>query len=304
VRCVATDGHRCLIGTLYRETKDKPGPKWLDAGVIIPADGLAQRLKLIDKEHGDLGLGVRISYGENQPRVEITDGMGVNVFRVTPVDGKFPDYQRVTTANWSGVGVERGDWKPTGFNPGYLKAVGDIAKRLGSESVECFDYAKEDGSEQPVLFTFGKVDNVVLFLMPQRVEQQKVAEATRLLLAPSIKLTIAALRAHETRNVEAAKKLTGAEKEAAIAKAEEFAKRIKAVLDNAGTGQVQAALPAPKPAKVKAAPTAIAKAAQVGGDRLKAVLDKAAPKAKPRVKVSGINGARKPAPTKQQVKRK
>jgi DNA polymerase III beta subunit-like protein len=273
VRAVATDGHRAIICTLYREAKDKPGAKWLGQGIIIPAEGLGNRLKLIAKEHGDMEhLGARISYGENQPRIELADAMGANVFRLTPIDGTFPDYERVTTQNWSGVGVERSDWKPTGFDPAYLKAVGDIAKRLGTESVQCFDYAKEDGSDQPVLFTFGKVDNVVLFLMPTRADP-KMAEAARLMLAPSIKLTIAALRAHETRNKDAAKDLTGEAKEAALAKAEDFAKRIKQVLENAGSGQVQAALPAPKPEKPKKKPTVAEWAKE------KAATDKAAKQA-------------------------
>lgn len=255
VRAVATDGTRCLIANLYREHKDKPGPKWLDAGVVVPADGLAQRLKLIAKAHKDELLGAKIAYGENQPRIEISDGFGVNVFRVTPVENKFPKYEAFTTARWTGVGSDRGDWRPTAFKPAYLKAVTDVAKVLGSDSIECFDYAGDGdpkASQQPVLFTFGKeADGVALFLMPIPASQtaQTMSAGNRMLLAPSIKLTLAALKAHETRNIEAAKKATGAEKAAAQAKAEEFARRIKAVLDNTGSGQVQAALPAPKPPK-------------------------------------------------------
>lgn len=262
VRAVSTDGSRCLIANLYRESKDKPGAKWLDHGLILPADGLAQRLKLIEKEHKDAELmrGVRIAWGENQPRVEIADALGINLFKVQPIDGTFPDYEKVTTASWSGVGVERADWKPTGFNPSYLKAVGDIAKRLGTDSVQCFDYVGINGTDQPVLFTFGKVANVSLFLMPAKADP-KMAEATRLMLAPAIKLTLAALRAHETRNRDAAKDLKGAEKDAALAKADAFAKRIKDVVDNAGSGSMPAALPAPKPPKVTKPKAAVKKAA-------------------------------------------
>src|SRR5262249_29247489 len=159
------------------------------------------------------------------------DDMGINVFRLRPIDGTFPTYENVTTARWTGIEVERGDWKPVGFNPSYLKSVADIAKALDSETVECFDYAGADGKEQPSLFTFGpKAPGVALFLMPVRTEA-KMSEANRMLLAPSIKLTLAALKAHETRNREAAKDLKGPDKEAALAKADDFARRIKAVLD-------------------------------------------------------------------------
>jgi hypothetical protein len=306
VRAVSTDGHRCLIANLYREHANKPGPKWLDRGVIIPADGLSARLKLIDKEHDDQLLGVKIAYGENQPRVEISDGFGVNVFRVTPIDGEFPKYEMVTTARWSGVGTVREDWKPTGFNPQYLKAVADIAKTLDSKDVQFFDYAAPDGKEQPVLVTFGKdADGVALFLMPQQTEA-KLGAGTRMLLAPSIKLTLAALKAHETRNLEAAKKATGAEKETAQAKADDFARRIKEVLESAGAGQVQAALPAPKPkkptkadkvrtwAKDKAATDKAAKQAHKAGvEAARAKAKAAKPKTATTTKAS--NGGKKPA---------
>jgi hypothetical protein len=252
VRLAATDGARCLVANLYREHKDKPGPKWLSEGVIVPADGLAARVKLIDKAQKDLNIGVKIAYGINQPRIEVSDDMGINIFRLMPVNGMFPNYENVTTNRWSGVDVERGDWKPTGFNPTFLKSVADVAKALDSETVECFDYAGADGKSQPILFTFGpKVQGVALFLMPMQV-QSKMGEANRLLLAPSIKLTLAALKAHETRNRDAAKELkAGPEKEAALAKADAFAARIKAVIEGHGTGQVQAALPAPKPPKAE-----------------------------------------------------
>jgi hypothetical protein len=221
----------------------------------------------------------------------------------------------------------REDWKPTGFNPQYLKAVADIAKTLDSKDVQFFDYAAEDGKEQPVLVTFGKdADGVALFLMPQQTEA-KLGAGARMLLAPSIKLTLAALKAHETRNLEAAKKATGAEKAAAQAKADDFARRIKEVLESAGGGQVQAALPAPKPkkptkaekvstwAKEKAATDKAAKQAHKAGVEAARAKAKGKPehnavdgivdamargagaKAKPAAKAKKVtgNGAKKPA---------
>jgi hypothetical protein len=38
VRAVSSDGHRMVVANLFREHADKPGPAWLSAGVIIPAD--------------------------------------------------------------------------------------------------------------------------------------------------------------------------------------------------------------------------------------------------------------------------
>lgn len=247
VRAVSTDGHRMLVTDLYREFADQPGPAWLDAGVIVPAELLKARLAIISKTHGKAAFPAKLSYATNGARVEISDAMGENVFRLKPVDGQFPNYADII-GGWSSEDEARGDWSPIGFDAKYLKSVGDLAAKLGSKSVACFASKRDakTGNEGPVLFTFGGVGGVALFLMPTKTDAQ-VAIQNRDMLAPAIKSSIAALRAHETRNRKAAKKLSGAEKEAAITRADDFKARIEALMVKVGDGTVPAALPAPPP---------------------------------------------------------
>lgn len=245
VRAVATDGHRLMVTNLYREYADQPGPAWLDKGVIIPADGLAARLALIAKSHGKSELPLTVAYADESAKIEITDARGESVFRLAPVDGTFPDYQQIM-AGWSGEEKPRGDWAPTGFDPKYLKSIADIANRLGAKGVECFSTNGKGDDVAPALFTFSGVGGIALFLMPRKVDEQIAAE-TQQLLAPSIRLTLAALKAHETRNRKAAKKLTGQAKDDATTKADEFKARIDELMKRFGTGEVAAALPAPQP---------------------------------------------------------
>lgn len=244
VRAVATDGHRLMVANLYREFADQPGPAWLDAGVIIPADGLAARLALIAKTHGKLDLPLTIAYATDSAKIEISDDKGESVFRLARIDGTFPDYAEIT-GKWTGEGGMTGDWQPTGFDPKYLKSIADIANRLGAKGVECFAPTPQGKDRQgPALFTFSGVGGVAMYLMPRRCDES-VSDETRELLAPSVKLTLAALRAHETRNRKAAKKLSGPAKDDAIAKADDFKARIEALMQRMGSGEITAALPAP-----------------------------------------------------------
>ena len=261
VRAVSTDGHRLLLANLYREASDQPGPSWLKVGVIIPADQLAGRLALIDKSQDHLPKGnrpVSISFALGSKHLEISDAARESVFRVQPIDGSFPDYSKLI-GGFGGAfdDVEVGEFRPTAFEPAYLKSVGDIATRIGAKQVVAYDmpdHAREvtkngkttiERDRSATLFTFGGL-GVGLVVMPMRTADV-MPDADRLLLAPVIKSSIAALKAHETRNRTAAKKLTGQNKAEAIAKADAFKSRILELLARTGSGVVSAALPAPKP---------------------------------------------------------
>jgi len=84
-------------------------------------------------------------------------------------------------------------------------------------------------------------------------------EADRFVLASAIKSSLAALKAHETRNRKAAKTLTGQNKAEALAKADVFKARQADLIARAGNGKVEAALPAPvaPPQKIEAPAMAI-----------------------------------------------
>jgi len=254
IRAVSTDGHRLIVANLYREHADQKGPAWLDIGVIIPADMLAAKLAIIDKAQSHLEKGnrpVEIAFADGASHLEVRDAQGFNVFKVKQIDGAFPDYvQRMGGFGGAFDDSDRGEFQPTAFDPKYLKSVGDIATRLGAKAVLAYgmpdDIAKNGKrSPRPSLFTFGGL-GVALVVMPMRTEPV-MHEADRIVLSSAIKSSVAALRAHETRNRKAAKKLTGDEKVAALAKAESFKARLEALLARAGNGDVVEALPPPAP---------------------------------------------------------
>lgn len=144
---------------------------------------------------------------------------------------------------------ERGEFAPTAFDAKHFKQVSDVASRLDAKQVVAYaSPQRQIGKGLPVpgvtAFTFG--GGVALFLQPKVITDQ-MGEADRILLAPAIKLSVAALKAHETRNRKAAKKLTGPAKAAALSKADEFKARLEQLVNRAGDGKVAAALPAPLP---------------------------------------------------------
>lgn len=254
IRAVSTDGHRLIVANLYREHADQKGPAWLDTGVIIPADMLAAKLAIIDKAQGHLDKGnrpVEIAFADHAQHLEVRDPLGFNVFKVKPIDGTFPDYGQLI-GGFGGAfdDVDRGEFQPTAFDPKYLKSVGEIATRLGAKAVLSYtmpDDVAKDGKRtpSPTLFTFGGL-GVALVVMPMKADAP-MPDADRFVISSAIKSSVAALRAHETRNRKAAKKLTGDEKVAAIAKADSFKARLEALLARAGNGDVVEALPAPPP---------------------------------------------------------
>ncbi|HTE37504.1 MAG TPA: hypothetical protein VK630_13260 [Reyranella sp.] len=262
VRAVSTDGHRLLMANLYREAADQPGPAWLSLGVIICADQLAARLSLIEKTQGaEKGQAVvTIAFAKGAKHLEISDHSRASVFRDQPVDGTFPDYERLV-GSFGGTfdDGDVGEFKPTAFNPSFLKTVGEVAAKLGSEAVSAYAMpdrvietpakdgkpAKVERLKSPTMFTFGGI-GVAMIVMPHN-GVAPMNEADRAILAPAIKSSLAALKAHETRNRVAAGKLTGPAKVAALAKADEFKAKMAALVERAGTGTVAKALDAPKP---------------------------------------------------------
>ena len=131
-------------------------------------------------------------------------------FRLSVVDGTFPDYQALMGSMTGGVtdtaDIPRSDFEPVSFNGRYLKAVGDLAKILAGKG------SKDDGlmavsvfaqeASGPALMTFASTPGALLVLMPMRAANTHAE--TVALMAPAIRGTVAALRAHKTRNEEAA----------------------------------------------------------------------------------------------------
>ncbi len=297
LRCVSTDGHRMLV--ISRELP-KAVPQWLRDGVIVSNGSLKERLALM----------ARVSYEQATPfddrmvvvsksgdDLKLTDPGGECVFRVKIVDGTFPDYERVmaklTDAIFTGglspngeevpgedVPAETiqmvGGPVPIAFRSQYVKSVADVARLLGSEHVSLRTSSPNNGA----LFTFPESDGAVLYVMPAKDIPLKLAGGNSAILTMPLKRSLAALKAHATRNKKWANESTNpVEKAEFETKAADFEGRIVTLI---GQAPVLKALPGPK--KEKAA----------NGAR-KAKSSKDRPKAKPPAKRK-VKKAAKPTP--------
>src|SRR5206468_3188648 len=103
-----------------------------------------------------------------------------------------------------------GDFEPVAFAGHMLKGVADIAQALAKskkDNVAAQVYvAKREktktgtpASPGASVVTFPHAPGTVLYIMPMR-SSEKIADATAEILAPAIKGTLAALKAHKTRN--------------------------------------------------------------------------------------------------------
>ena len=84
LRMVATDGHRLAL--IEREI-EKIKNLELAAGVIMPRKGMAEALRLLTDEEGEVGIAIK----EKMAALSIND----TVIFMKLVDGKFPDYRKV-----------------------------------------------------------------------------------------------------------------------------------------------------------------------------------------------------------------
>jgi len=258
LRVVSSDGHRLFVGATPLSADDSV-PAWLDQGVTLTAQGLKARLALL----ADAGPMVRATYSAGQPRIELADPLHHTAFQVGVVEARFPDYRKMIGTMAGGFTAEdHGDFIPTGFAGEMLKGVAEIAKLLGGKDARVGIYARDPAS--PAIVTFPAQPGVLLYALPVAINV-KLADQTAAILAPGIRGTLAALRAHQTRHAKAAtdKTATPEARATAEAKAKEYAERIRNVVERSGGID---SLPAPtapaEPAKPpKAAKTAKAKPA-------------------------------------------
>jgi hypothetical protein len=242
LRMVATDGHRLFVASHQPATAL---PSWLESGIILSSEYLIPKLTIATKI-SDNPL-VRIGYGRGQARAMLTDMGEEMTFRHDVVDATFPNYQTIVAGLTGGVDADReglrADFQPVTFNGKYLKAVGDVAAVLGGKDASVSVFAA--GPNDPTIMTFPATPGTMLVLMPMAANPMASA-ATVALVAPAIKGSLAALRAHQTRNQEAADNATdAAEKALYQAKADEFKRRAEDLLKRT---LEQPALPAPEPA--------------------------------------------------------
>lgn len=229
VRISGTDGHR-----LFAFSEPSPGekPAWLKDGVIISRELLKEKLAMIEKIGGEYAF---VSYAKGAPRIELSDPKGNVVFRSAPVDGTFPDYSLIF-AKLNLAARSTVDLESSAFNAVYLKGVADLAKLLGSQSVQMFSSKPTD----PVMMTFPQAPGAVLLLMPIKQDSAVISSATARVMDSTIAGTIAALKAHRTRIERKLAKLPTSK--ALQTKLAEYDQRIGAIL-----ARTAPALPAPSP---------------------------------------------------------
>jgi hypothetical protein len=209
-RVVTADADRMFVASYGI---DSPIPSWMKEGITLSAEGLAKRVQLV-KGLSETGM-VKLTHTKGSGFVLLSDEAGSAVFRVPVIAGSFPDYN-AAIATGSVVKLDEdgnvmgGEWEPVGINSRYLKHCGDIAKTL-SDALPKEDRAKHGmvvrafaaNPEAPVVFSFDKWPGAILMMAPAKLAiAAKVMPAqTAALLAPATKLTLAALRAHVTRQV-------------------------------------------------------------------------------------------------------
>lgn len=233
-RIAATDGHRLFVFSVPTETE---APDWLKAGITVPKEGLKERLAMIEKLDSSTA---RIAYQSEAPQVVISDPGNHCTFRMAPVDGTFPDYQRILDSVRVFEGREISDMASIAYNGKYLKSVGDIAKQLGSDAVRLFGASL---ATEPSLVTFPNAPGAVLVLMPMRHDAALAGETVKV-ISGAVNSTVSALRAHQTRwtqKVESAPNKKA--RQEALAKVAEYETRISAIMANTSPP----ALPAPEP---------------------------------------------------------
>lgn len=300
MRIVGTDGHRMLVASYEPIAGAEPFPKWLDDGVIIAAEGLKPRLSLLDdglKSLATKGL-VTIGYAHDAPTVELTNPWRSVVFRVQAIEGPFLDYRRfIASASAALSDQEHSALDAQAFDGKYLKGVAEIAKILDATRVNVLS-GPSTGSE-PSIITFGNVEGVALYLMPMRLDGPAIGAATAAILAPALKSTVAALRAHQTRwQQEADKAKDATARKKADERVADFAARIAAILK--GTGK---ALPKPEakpgPAAPAPAPTSMKPSDAKAAEASKPAATK--PPAKPAAKRIAVKKAAKPVAAKRRA---
>jgi DNA polymerase-3 subunit beta len=246
LRIVATDGHRLLVIA----TEEKKVLPWGEAGLLIPRDELERVVKFVGKTNArGEGSTLEISYGRNHPVVKLNAPADIGSFSFSPVDGKYPDYQKIVESAGAVMAVERSPTETSAIQSAYMKSAGVIAAQLESDSVFSF---MGGHSKQACVFTFAGEPGALLYIQPFASDRPALQSRTVQLIGEvGMARSLAALKAHETRCREAAKSCDDQKAaEALIGKANVFLARadeIRAMLAVKLTGPTSA-----KPAQEEA----------------------------------------------------
>lgn len=144
---VSTDGHRMFVG--------KSKGKRLEASLIIPLDTIKKALS-----------------GFKRPEIDLTiDGASHTLgdIKFTPVDGTFPDWERLLPSGEGRECTPEGPENQPGliqFNPRYYGDLGKIAKLLTRNEIGmCVHKWTASG---PAGVSFADRDDALCVIMPMR----------------------------------------------------------------------------------------------------------------------------------------
>ena len=242
-RIVAFDGFRIFIGSF----EAKPAASWLKGGIMISREDLKPRVNMLLKVAESAV--VVLAYAKGEAKATLMDMSQTMSFKVDCAEVKeLPDYEQniqvktFTDLTDDASRTMRPEWEPVGFNSRHMKEVGDIAKILeggmdkglrekNGMTIRIFD---QGNANAPRVFDFQGWDGAILIVGAMALPTTQFPLLTAKVLAPAVRGTVAALRAHATRWNEAAKEAkTDVEREACLAKAASFELRVAAVLARA-----------------------------------------------------------------------
>ena len=241
-RVIARDGYRLFVASFKLREK---APTWLKDGLLLSRDSLKARLTMLTRvEEAQF---VQVSYAAKTRDAELSDLSRSAVMKVNLGNpASFPGYDRaMSEASFNSMNqdgeVDRRDWQAVGFSSKSLKHCSDIAKILEA-GLNADDRPAEgmvirafQGRENaPKAFDFPAYPGALLLLQPVPIGSLPLAAETAAVVAPAVKLTCAALRAHAKRWIMRADATTNeAEKAEHMARAANFTDRVNALLAKA-----------------------------------------------------------------------
>jgi hypothetical protein len=251
-----------------------PIPAFLREGITIDGDGLRKRVQMI-ASMSDTPM-VKLTHTKGSGFALLSDEADDAIFKIEVMPYTYPDMDGAFKLNSFAPLDEDGEvkgreWEPVGINSRHLKHCGDIAKILeaGIDKKKRPKYSDDKGNvleggmiiraynsgstDAPLVFGFDGWPGAVLVVAPMQLATNAVSRETAAIMAPAVKLTLAALRAHATRNHAWAEEATNPRIKADYeAKARGFEERVAKIVAQTQAQFViaeerKAAAAAPKP---------------------------------------------------------
>jgi hypothetical protein len=253
-RVVATDRERLFVGAFGA----RPAASWLKVGIMLAQEDLKPRVAMLQKIAGSSLVHITFTKGEHVAMLHDPQGSMVFKVGVSPVTA-FPDYEEnIKAASFSdfdaatGETASRDEWKPIGFSSRHMKQCGDIAKILEAgipkdqrDPMGMVVRMFAASETAPRVFDFTGWPGALLVMATTWPGQTALAPQTVAVLSGALKLTVAALRAHETRWRDAAAAAKSDEQRSLCdAKADQFRERVQRILASAPDPKLALAAPA------------------------------------------------------------